>query len=45
MSATLASTDVKKAGVILACERSVGRHTISVRRRGRRRGGKEKGSI
>lgn len=34
MSAPLASIDVTKAGVILACDRSVGRHTDSVTRKG-----------
>lgn len=41
MSAPLASIDVSKAGVILACERSVGRHTVSITQRGRAcKGGK-----
>ena len=35
MSVPLASIDVSKAGVILACKRSVGHHTVSVTRRGR----------
>ena len=44
MSAPLASIDVSKAGVILACERSVGRHTVSITQigRGHARGEKER---